>query len=185
LCGVYERTRTFEASPFIARMIAFPDSISSSPGPLADPSSGVALDAAQSFVERLADLPALAWLEVGRALLRDRSSNTPRVTACAMLAATIKGRGLAVAAWYACDAIETSAFYASRAKRWTPSERRALAAAHAAAEDAALALLARQFVPAADCATLVAPFEPLAREALSSGLVSVTARHRHGGDDHQ
>jgi len=82
-----------------------------------------------------------------------------------MLGATINGRGLAVAAWYACDAIETSAFYASRAKRWTPSDRRAFAAAYAAAEDAALALLARQFVPAADCATLVAPFARLVRDA--------------------
>jgi hypothetical protein len=165
-------------------MIAFLDSVSSSTAPLADQPSGVGLDAAQSFVQRLADLPTWAWLEVGHSLLRDRSSQAARATAAALLGATINGRGLAVAAWYACDAIETSAFYASRARCWTPSDRRAFAAAHLAAEHAALALLARQFVPDAQCATLVAPFESLVREALSSGLVSVTARHRHGGDDH-
>jgi hypothetical protein len=166
-------------------MIAFPDSVSSSPGPLADPSSGAGIDAARSFAERLADLPAGAWLELGRALLRDRLLNPPRATASAILGATINGRGLAVAAWYVCDAIETSAFYASHARGWTPGDRRAFAAAHAAAEDAALALLARRFVPVADWATLIAPFESLAREALSSGLVPVTARHRQGGDEHR
>ena len=166
-------------------MIAFPDSTSSSPGRLADVSSGVGLDAVQAFADRLADLPTQAWLEVGHSLLRDRSSHAPRATAAAMLGATITCRGLTVAAWYVCDAIETSAFYGSRADRWTPGDRRAFSAAHAAAEDAALALLAARFVPAADCATLVAPFESLAREILSNGLVSVTTRHRHGGDDHQ
>ena len=139
-------------------MIAFPDSASSSPGPLTDGSSGVGLDAARSFAEGLADLPTWAWLEVGHSVLRDRSSNTTRAVASAMLGATINGRGLAVAAWYACDAVETSAFYASRARGWTPSDRRAFAAAYSAAEDAALALLCREFLPASDCATLCEPF---------------------------
>jgi hypothetical protein len=116
----------------------------------------------QSFAERLADLPT--WGHSRSAIRFARSVvETPRATASAVLGATINDRGLAVAAWYACDAIETSAFYASRARCWTPSDRRAFAAARAAAEDAVLALLARQFVPAADCATLVAPFESLAR----------------------
>ena len=104
----------------------------------------------------------------GAALLRDRASCARRAAASALLDATINGRGLAVAAWYACDAIETSAFYVSSARRWTPSDRRALAAAYAAAEDAALALLAAPFVSAADCATLVAPFETLAREVIAA-----------------
>jgi hypothetical protein len=148
-------------------MIAFPDSVSSSPG-TAVLSSGGPLEAVRSFAERLADFPTRAWLEVGHSLLRDHSSHAPRATASALLDATINGRGLGVAAWYACDAIETSAFYARRANRWTPSDRRAFAAAHSAAEDAALALLAGRFVPAADRATLVAPFESLAREAIAA-----------------
>jgi hypothetical protein len=146
-------------------MIAFPDSVSSSPGPFTDQPSGVGLDAVQSFAQRLADLPTWAWLEVGHTLLRDRSSQGARAAAAALLGATINGRGLAVAAWYACDAIETSAFYASRVRSWAPSERRAFAAARAAAEDAALALLAREFLPDGDRAVLAAPFKSLAREA--------------------
>ncbi len=145
-------------------MIAFPDSITPSPGPLAEFSSGLGLDAARSFAERLADLPTWAWLEVGNSLLSDRSSRARRAAASALLDATINARGLALAAWYACDAIETSAFYVSGERCLTPSDRRALAAAYAAAEDAALALLAAQFVSAADCAMLVAPFERLVRE---------------------
>lgn len=147
-------------------MIAFPDWAPSPLVPLADLfSPDVEVEAVHAFADRLADLPTRAWLEVGHSILRDGSSHASRATASALLAATIDGRGLAVAAWYACDAIETSAFYASRAHRWTRRDRRAFAAAHSAAEDAALALLAGRFVPADDRAMLVAPFEPLARQA--------------------
>jgi len=151
-------------------MIAFPDSASSSPGTLADVlSSGVTLEVVDSFAERLAHLPTPAWLAVGHSLLRDVSSHAPRATASALLVATINGRGLAIAAWYACDAIETSAFYASRVRGWRPADRRAFATAYAAAEDAALALLAREFLPTSHCAMLCEPFEPLARGALNGG----------------
>ncbi len=148
-------------------MIAFPNSVSSS-ADIAVLSSGVPLEAVRSFAERLADLPTRAWLEVGHSLLRDPSSHASRATAYALIEATINGRGLAVAAWYACDAIETSASYADRASCWTRSDRRAFAAAHSAAEDAALALLAAPFVAAADRATLIAPFDRLVREAIAA-----------------
>ncbi|HEV8445373.1 MAG TPA: hypothetical protein VGQ44_01075 [Gemmatimonadaceae bacterium] len=140
-------------------MIAFPDSASSLPGSLTDSrSSDAGLEAVRSFAERLAELSPSDWVEVGNSLLRDASAHATRATASALLVSTINGRGLDVAAWYACDAIETSAFYVSRPSCSTPSDRRAFAAAHAAAEDAALALLAREFLPASDYEALCDPF---------------------------
>src|SRR5262249_41127737 len=135
-----------------------PNSHSSSPGLRADSRSSEVLDAVRLFAERLAELPAWSWVEVGNALLRDGSSNERRATASALLGATISSHGLAVIAWYACDAIETSAFYASLASGWTRDDRRAFAAARAAAEDMALALLAREFLPGRAWATLSEPF---------------------------
>jgi hypothetical protein len=126
-----------------------------------------ALAAVNEFADRIADLPLAAWIDAGRSVIADRSSLEPRSTAFAILATTINDRGLAVAAWYARDAIETSAFYASQsATRWNPGDRRAFAAAHAAAEDAALALLARNFQSVADRGVLCAPFESVVREVL-------------------
>ncbi len=129
-----------------------------------------ALGAVNAFADRLADLSGWAWIAVGRTLMKDPSAYAMRATPYAILEATINDRGLAVAAWYVRDAIETSAFYASQTMaRWTPSDRRAFAAAHAAAEEAALALLAREFLPATDRDALCAPFESFVREALAPG----------------
>jgi hypothetical protein len=101
----------------------------------------------------------LAWLAVGRTLINDPSIYALRGTPYAILEATINNRGLAVAAWYVRDAIETSAYYASHSiTKWTSKERRAFAAAHAAAEDAALAILARPHLGAEDAAALCGPF---------------------------
>ncbi len=126
-----------------------------------------ALAAVNDFADRLADLPMSAWLEVGRSVMDSRSSDDSRPTSYAILAATINDCGLSVTAWYVRDAIETSAFYASHAVRcWKSGDRRAFAAAHAAAEDAALALLAREFLPASDRATLCGPFDSMVQEVL-------------------
>jgi hypothetical protein len=117
------------------------------------------LAAVNAFADRLAELPVLAWLAVGRTLINDPSIYALRGTPYAILEATINNRGLAVAAWYVRDAIETSAYYASRSiLKWTSKERRAFAAAHAAAEDAALAILARPHLGAGDAAALCGPF---------------------------
>ncbi len=259
LCGVYERTRTFEASPFIPRMIAFPDSISSiarparrlfvvglrrrhvrpicaqagvaasyevfddvagdghraaelraaaahahRPPPIA--ATGRRPDArrepALAAVNTLADAsPAAGRLAQGRPGAGRRSPrSTPRVTSYAILEATINDRGLAVAAWYVRDAIETSAYYASHSiVKWTSKERRAFAAAHAAAEDAALSILSQAYLQRRGCRgalrPVLRPSQPsdgvkespfkLAGPSLSAGLVSVAPRHRHRGDDHQ
>lgn len=114
------------------------------------------------FVDRLAELPLDGWLTIGRSSIGDHSSVGRRATAFAILEATIATNALGVAAWYARDAVETSAFVATRsAARWTSKDRRAFAAAHAAAEEAALALLAHEKLPASDFALLIEPFASL------------------------
>lgn len=133
------------------------------------PQDEPALAAVNTFADGLAELPVSAWLDAGRSVMSAASRVASRSTSYAILEATINDRGLAVAAWYVRDAIETSAFYASRSvNRWTRVDRRAFAAAHAAAEEAALALLARAFLSAQDLAILSAPFESLATEAAGS-----------------
>jgi hypothetical protein len=122
-----------------------------------------------AFADRLAELPVLAWLTVGRTLIDDPSAYAPRETPYAILEATINNQGLAVAAWYVRDAIDTSAYYASHSiLKWTSKERRAFAAAHAAAEDAALAILARPHLGDEDAAALCAPFSALVKATEAS-----------------
>jgi hypothetical protein len=125
-----------------------------------------ALAAVNAFADRLADLPASAWLAVGRSVMANNSFYELRATPFAILEATINDRGLAVAAWYVRDAIETSAFYATRpVVRWTSHERRAFAAAHGAAEESALAILAQPFLSSGVYATLCGPFSTTIAEA--------------------
>lgn len=116
-----------------------------------------------AFVDRLAELPIDVWFDIGRSLLGHSSTVGQRETAFAMLEATIGAHGLGLAVWYTRDAVETSAFLASKSvPRWTSEGRCIFAAAHAAAEDAALAVLARDKLATRDFELLVAPFAPLA-----------------------
>jgi hypothetical protein len=131
------------------------------PRPVAEltPDDEPALAAVNAFADRLAELPMADWLTVGRTLIDNPSLYAHRETPYAILEATIANRGLSVAAWYVRDAIETSAYYASRPMtRWSSKERRAFAAAHAAAEEAALAILARAHLADEDVSSLCAPF---------------------------
>lgn len=115
-------------------------------------------EAVSCFVDRLSELPLDDWLDIGRSL-QTTSPSADRATALALLEAIIAINHLDVAAWNVCDALETSAFLASRGPgRWTSADRRAFSAAHLAAEVAALALLARDGLPPRDFAALVAPF---------------------------
>lgn len=115
-----------------------------------------------AFVDRLVELPIGEWLAIGRRQIDAATAAMQHATAFAILEATIGVRGLGVAAWYVYDAVETSAFLATNSvSQWTAGERRVFSAAHAAAEDAALALLARDKLAPEDFATLVAPFEHL------------------------
>src|SRR5262249_51584521 len=116
------------------------------------------LSAVDGFADRLAEEPLATWLSIGGAIV-DAPSNPLRATSFAILDATINYGRRAVGAWYVRDAIDTSASYASPPlRRWTTRERRCFAAAHAAAEEAALALLARDLLSVEDFGTLCIPF---------------------------
>lgn len=120
-----------------------------------------ALAPVDAFADRLAEMALASWLAIGRSLVEGASVSALRATPYAILEATINDRGLAIAAWYVRDAIETSAYYASPPlHRWTRMERRCFAAAHAAAEEAGLAMLARAFLSSEDFDALCAPFAP-------------------------
>ena len=121
-----------------------------------------ALAPVDAFADGLAELPLTSWLSIGQSLVDSASVSALRATPYAILEATINDRGLAIAAWYVRDAIETSAYYVSPPlRRWTRMERRCFAAAHAAAEEAALAMLARAFLSSEDFDALCAPFASL------------------------
>ena len=111
------------------------------------------------FADEMAELPVEKWLEVGHALVADEAAASRRAAAIVALDAAIDRRELSVAAWYVRDAVDTCAYLASHTvPRWTSADRRIFAAAHGAAEDAALALLARDHVAPADFEVLFAPF---------------------------
>ena len=125
------------------------------------------LAAVDGFADRMAELPCSSWLAVGRPHIENASRLSLRAAPRAILEATINDAGLALAAWYVRDAIDTSAYYASiPVRRWTSAERRCFAAAHAVAEDAALALLTRAFLASEDFDILCAPFAHLVDESV-------------------
>ena len=121
-----------------------------------------ALGPVTAFADRLAEVPASSWRAVGRSLIESPSIHPLREARCAILEATISAQNLTVAAWYARDTIETAAHYASGdTTGWTAADRRTFETAWAAAETTAIALVARQFLPAEDFSALCSPFAEL------------------------
>lgn len=117
------------------------------------------LDEVNAFIDRLGELPLGEWIAIGRGVIAKAMETGRPETALAIVDATLATEGLSVMAWYARDAVETSAFVASRSdRRWTSAERKAFTAAQTAAVHAAYAILVRQHVPAADFAAVIAPF---------------------------
>ena len=117
-----------------------------------------ALAQAKTFVERLCALRLDSWLAIGRAVTGNRGSAayTEAWTAVNLAIAQHK---LGFAAWRVRDDIETLAYLTSRCGRpLLRGDRPVFAAAHGAAEDAALALLVREHVSPAQVALLCAPF---------------------------
>ena len=133
------------------------------------PSDEPALGPVNAFADRLRALPLADWLDVGRSEVADPARASQRATAFAIVDAAIATHGLGIAAWYARDTVETAVCLAtSGVPRETARERRLMAAAHGAAEAAALALLARAVIAPMDFATLFAPFEHvITREELA------------------
>ena len=139
------------------------------------PTDEPALALVNVFADRLVTLPYREWLDVGNSQIAGTATASQRATAFAILDATLGTQGLGIAAWYARDAVETSAFLATNGvPRCTAGDRRVIAAAHGAAEVAALALLARDALAPADFATLFAPFE----HVISSDEVTRLASRR-------
>jgi hypothetical protein len=125
------------------------------------------LEPVDEFIDRLARLPRVTWLQIGRALQREESS---RSTARLLLEATIADQRLGITAWNVRDGVDTAAYYAGGSSAGTSrDERYAFAAAHGAAEGAALAFLVRNHLAAEDVAQLQAPFACcLAEQSLDS-----------------
>jgi hypothetical protein len=117
-----------------------------------------ALALAKAFVDGLCDLPLESWLAIGRAAMVNRGSDA-YAGAWSAVEHAIAQQNLALAAWHIRDEIETLAYLAchSGVPVWR-SDRPAFAAAHGAVEDAALALLVRDYVSVADVDRLCAPF---------------------------
>jgi len=112
-----------------------------------------------AFVDRLADLMPTQWLDVGDRLVTNQDAFALRSTSRAIMDATIADRRLGLAAWRVRDAVETIAYLANHAAPGLArGDRRLFAAAHAAAEDAALAVLTREHLAAEYFAGLSAPF---------------------------
>jgi hypothetical protein len=133
------------------------------------PNDEPALLSVDAFVDRLAELTLDQWLDVGHRLVTNQETLALRSTSWAIMDATIADRRLGLVAWQARDAVETMAYLASAAApRLSRRERRLFAAAHAAAEDAALAVLAREHLPREDFAVLCAPFDSTAKFKFSS-----------------
>jgi hypothetical protein len=87
------------------------------------------------------------WLELGGDIADARAQSAARSSAWDGLQVAIFDQGMQLAAWYVRDAVETAAFLASHSgRRRSREDRLRFAAAHGAAETAALALLARPYL---------------------------------------
>ena len=118
-----------------------------------------ALAFVNAFADQLVDLPLSTWLAIGATIAADRDGLPVRRDAWDTVDAAIVDHGLAIAAWYVRDTIETAAFLVSRnTSQWSSRERRVFASAQASAESAALALLARDHLSGDVLSTVFAPF---------------------------
>jgi hypothetical protein len=119
--------------------------------------------AVRAFVDALFELTLADWLDAGRRVLAERTSTIEHDATRARLSAAVESARLAVAAWEVCDALETAAYVACpHPENLTRATRRRFAAAHAAAEDMAVAILVGDELARGDRAILFAAFSPAA-----------------------
>lgn len=117
-----------------------------------------ALAVVKAFTEQLSDLTLESWLAIGRAVMAARSA-TRYVSAWSSVEQAIAKHGLALAAWHVRDDIETIAYLACHSGApMARLNRPVFAAAHGAAEDAALALLVHTAIEPAALELMCAPF---------------------------
>jgi len=118
-----------------------------------------ALAAANAFVERVGDLPLTSWLAIGRAVMAAGVDSAEGAASWTNVERAIADHRLELAAWHVRDAVETIAYVASHSTALlSRADRRVFAAAHGAAEEAALAVLVRRHLPDGDFDRLCAPF---------------------------
>jgi hypothetical protein len=118
-----------------------------------------AIETVDAFIDALAALPFEQWLNVGRALQNPATARPTRSTARAILEGVMAEQGQLVSAWYVRDGVDTAVFPATTvAASGTRPHRLLVAAAHGAAEEAALALMVGATLPAIDFDVLYAPF---------------------------
>ncbi len=111
------------------------------------------------FIDALAELPCAEWLAIGREIMADKSGAARRAVAWAIVNAVLADRGLLVSAWYALDGVETAVCHATHSRcRTSLKERKQIAAAHGAAEQAALTLLVTAWIDPPDVEVLCRPF---------------------------
>ncbi len=111
-----------------------------------------------AFANQLAALPLAAWYEIGDAARRAEAT-ARAATAEAILEAIIADGNLQLEQWEARDLITTAAHLVSRHDRsMTAAQRARFLGARAAAEWAALALLAGPRLPAREMTHFAAPF---------------------------
>ena len=114
--------------------------------------TNVRTSSVDAFLDFLADLEFDEWIALGT-----RYPIQPRTIV--LLEAIILDRRLEVDAWMIRDAVETIAFLVSGAFPPRPTRTyRAMVHARVAAECAALAILARRWLPPSDVAELLSPF---------------------------
>jgi hypothetical protein len=111
-------------------------------------------DRVDGFVDFLASLSVDEWLAIG-----DRAVGQSVFVSEALLNATVVEHRLCFDAWLAHDAIETIVFLASCSlPRGSCRSRRAIEHARVAAERAALAVLACEWLARSDIDELMSPF---------------------------
>ena len=117
-----------------------------------------ALALVKEFVEQLCSLPLDGWLAIGHGVMNNRCT-AAYSNAWHAVQQAIARNDLGLAAWHVRDEIETLAYVASHSGApLSRANRPVFAAAHGAAEDAAMSLLVGAEISLADLELLSAPF---------------------------
>lgn len=121
------------------------------------------------FLGCLAELSLDDWLLLGRVERSARATAGEVDTAALIADSVVADRRLEVVRWYAADAIETAVqLVEASCPRPTRATRELLWLARLAAERAALAIIAREFLPEQDVGLLCAPLRDVfARHAFA------------------
>ena len=129
------------------------------PSPQAERGDAESVACLDAFLDRLIELPLAEWLAIGNSVVAERDRVFVRQQAWNELEAALLHGRFGVAVWRVRDAVDTAAYIAARESHtWSRHERGTFAAAHGAAETAALALLARDHLSPVTYGALTGPF---------------------------